>query len=91
MRNWVAAHELTGRALQGDALILALSAIRQLAEARSTLRLARRKGSLERSETGSPRRTGFEGQLAYDPACVFLLEMMVSVGCRGRESVGDTW
>jgi brefeldin A-resistance guanine nucleotide exchange factor 1 len=46
---------------------------------------------MERSETGSPRQVRFEGQLPYDPACVFHLEMMVSLASRGKEHIAETW
>jgi brefeldin A-resistance guanine nucleotide exchange factor 1 len=82
---------LTYRNLPPAALVPALTSIRELAESRSTARLAQRKGSLERGETGSPRRMNFEGQLPYDPACVFHLEMMVSLASRQSDSISETW
>ncbi|ORY28981.1 hypothetical protein BCR39DRAFT_467884 [Naematelia encephala] len=74
--------------LEVDALIPALKALRSLAEHRTTARLASR---LEpRQENDSPHaREG--GQLPYDPACIFLLEMMVSVAARGKDHIVETW
>ena len=77
------------RNLELDALLPALRAIRHLAEQRTTARLAAR--TEVRSETGSPILAPREGQLRYDPACVFLLEMMVSIGCRGKKHIAETW
>lgn len=42
------------------------------------------------SESGSPR-FGRDGQLPYDPACVFDLEMMVSLAARGKQHIAETW
>lgn len=69
--------------LDVDALIPAVRAIRTLAEARTTHRLE------PRESPDGPQR--FEGQLPYDPACVFLLEMMVSLAARGKEHIAETW
>lgn len=69
--------------LDVDALIPALRAIRSLAEARTTHRLE------PRASPDGPHR--FEGQLPYDPACVFHLEMMVSLAAHGPEHVAETW
>lgn len=77
------------RNLEIDALLPALRAIRILAEQRTTVRLAAK--TEVRGETGSPVLVPREGQLRYDPACVFLLEMMVSIGCRGKQHITETW
>jgi brefeldin A-resistance guanine nucleotide exchange factor 1 len=69
--------------LDVDALIPAVRAIRSLAEARTTHRLEPREGP------DGPQR--FDGQLPYDPACVFLLEMMVSLAARGKDHIAETW
>ncbi|GMK55656.1 hypothetical protein CspeluHIS016_0207120 [Cutaneotrichosporon spelunceum] len=69
--------------LDVDALIPAIRAIRSLAEARTTHRLE------PRESPDGPQR--FEGQLPYDPACVFLLEMMVSLAARGKVHIAETW
>ncbi|BEJ15721.1 hypothetical protein CspHIS471_0503260 [Cutaneotrichosporon sp. HIS471] len=69
--------------LDVDALIPAVRAIRSLAEARTTHRLE------PRESPDGPQR--FEGQLPYDPACVFLLEMMVSLAARGKDHIAETW
>lgn len=74
--------------LELDALLPALRAIRYLADSRTTAKLQVRT---ERSETGSPRQIRFEGQLPYDPACVFHLELMVSLATRGKEHIAETW
>ncbi|WVF70575.1 hypothetical protein IAT40_005367 [Kwoniella sp. CBS 6097] len=76
--------------LDVEALLPALRAIRSLAEARTTARLQSR--SAVRGETGSPVLSSrFEGQLPYDPACVFHLEMMVSLAARSKQNIGETW
>ncbi|OXG34789.1 Sec7 domain-containing protein [Cryptococcus neoformans Bt120] len=73
-----------------DALIPALRAIRALAESRTTDKLKSR--SVQRGETGSPVISSrFEGQLPYDPACVFHLEMMVSLASRNKQNIAETW
>lgn len=66
-----------------DSLIPALRAIRQLAEARTTQRLA------PRETPDGPRH--FDGQLPYDPACAFHLEMMVSLAAHGKEHIAESW
>ncbi|EJT53226.1 golgi family-specific brefeldin a-resistance guanine nucleotide exchange factor 1 [Trichosporon asahii var. asahii CBS 2479] len=66
-----------------DSLIPALRAIRQLAEARTTQKLA------PRETPDGPRH--FDGQLAYDPACAFHLEMMVSLAAHGKEHIAESW
>lgn len=86
--------ELIFRSLDVDALIPALKAIRQLAEDRTTGRLKRRRNSVEFSESGSPRQTQYtslDGPLPYDPACVFHLEMMVSIASHGKKHIAETW
>jgi brefeldin A-resistance guanine nucleotide exchange factor 1 len=70
-----------------DALLSALRAIRTLAEARTTNRLQVTTHSRE----GVTQTERFEGQLPYDPACVFHLEMMVSLASRGKQHIGETW
>ena len=32
-----------------------------------------------------------DGQLPYDPACVFHLEMMISLAGRAKQHIGETW
>nr|XP_018267160.1 Sec7 domain-containing protein [Kwoniella dejecticola CBS 10117]OBR89318.1 Sec7 domain-containing protein [Kwoniella dejecticola CBS 10117] len=75
--------------LDAEALIPALKAIRFLAESRTTAKLQAR--SEVRGETGSPVLVRFEGQLPYDPACVFHLEMMVSLASRSKTNIAETW
>ena len=88
MRSPIADHCL--RKLDLDALLPALRAIRALAEARTTGKLASRQGV--RGETGSPILvSAHEGQLPYDPACVFHLETMVSLASRGKDHIAETW
>jgi brefeldin A-resistance guanine nucleotide exchange factor 1 len=70
-----------------DALLSALRAIRTLAEARTTNKLQVTTHSRE----GVTQTERFEGQLPYDPACVFHLEMMVSLASRGKQHIGETW
>ena len=81
--------ELTYRNLDIEALLPALRALRHLAEARTTARLMVK--TEVRSETGSPVLVPREGQLGYDPACVFHLETMVSLACRGKKHISETW
>jgi len=69
--------------LEVEPLIRALRAIRALAEVRTTHRLE------PRESPDGPQR--FEGQLPYDPACVFHLEMMVSLAAHGKEHIAETW
>lgn len=69
--------------LEAEALIPALHAIRGLAEARTTQRLE------PRESPDGPQR--FDGQLPYDPACVFHLEMMVSLASRSKAHISETW
>lgn len=69
--------------LEVDALIPALRAIRALAEIRTTHRLE------PRDTPDGPMR--FEGQLPYDPACVFNLELLVSLAARGKDHIAETW
>jgi brefeldin A-resistance guanine nucleotide exchange factor 1 len=81
---------LTCRNLDIDALIPAIKAIRHLAERRSTGRIAARATDLR--EPASPTY-GIrpDGQLPYDPAVVFHLEMMVSLAVRGEKHIAETW
>ena len=76
------------RNLDVEALLPALRAIRALAEQRTTGKL--KYNSEVRSENGSPVFV-LDGQLAYDPACVFHLEMMVSLAGRGKRHIAETW
>lgn len=71
------------QSLSVDSLIPALRAIRQLAEARTTQKLA------PRETPDGPRH--FDGQLQYDPACAFHLEMMVSLAAHGKQHIAETW
>lgn len=80
-------YELTIRSLEVDALLPAILAIRSLAEARTTNKL--QVTILTREGVTQTER--FEGQLPYDPACVFHLEMMVSLASRGKQHIGETW
>jgi brefeldin A-resistance guanine nucleotide exchange factor 1 len=75
------------RSLEVDALLSALLAIRTLAEARTTNKLHVTTHTRE----GVSQTERFEGQLPYDPACVFHLEMMVSLASRGKQHIGETW
>ncbi|WVQ85543.1 hypothetical protein IAT38_007709 [Cryptococcus sp. DSM 104549] len=76
--------------LDVDSLLPALRAIRALAESRTTDKLLARTET--RGETGSPILfPRFEGQLPYDPACVFHLEMMVSLASRSKQNIAETW
>ncbi|WVQ71161.1 hypothetical protein IAR50_000686 [Cryptococcus sp. DSM 104548] len=76
--------------LPGEALLPALRAIRTLAESRTTDKLQAR--TEQRGETGSPvLGARYEGQLPYDPACVFHLEMMVSLASKGTQHIAETW
>ena len=79
------------RNLDLEALLPALKAIRTLAEARTTGRVDARRET--RGETGSPviASRDAQGQLLYDPACVFHLEMMVSLASRGNQHIVETW
>nr|ODN87173.1 Sec7 domain-containing protein [Cryptococcus depauperatus CBS 7841] len=73
-----------------ESLIRALRAIRSLAENRTTYRL--RSRITEGSEISSPVVAArFEGQLPYDPACVFHLEMMISLASREKQHIAETW
>lgn len=60
-----------------------------LAESRTTGKLASR--TQVRGESGSPVFASREGPLPYDPACVFHLEMMISLAGRGKQHIGETW
>jgi len=82
-------YEADSRSLEIEALIPALQAIRYLAEQRTTAKLSVK--TEVRSETGSPILVQREGQLGYDPASVFQLETMVSLACRGRQHIAETW
>jgi brefeldin A-resistance guanine nucleotide exchange factor 1 len=75
------------RSLEVDALLPALLAIRNLAEARTTHKLH----VTTQTREGVSQTERFEGQLPYDPACVFHLEMMVSLASRGKQHIGETW
>lgn len=75
------------RSLDVEALLPALRAIRALAEARTTNKLEVRTLSRD----GVPTVERFDGQLPYDPACVFHLEMMVSLASRGKQHIAETW
>jgi hypothetical protein len=77
------------RSLKIEALLPALRAIRTLAESRTTGKLQAR--CEVRSDTGSPSLVVRDGQLPYDPACVFHLEMMISLAGRGKQHIGETW
>lgn len=77
------------RSLDVDALLPALRALRHLAEIRTVNRLER--SVVGRSDTGSPVRARIDGQLPYDPACVFLLETMISLATRGKDHIAETW
>ena len=81
--------EDVSRSLDVDALIPALRAMCILAESRTTGKLLTR--TEVQSESGSPVFLNREGPLPYDPACVFHLEMMISLAGRGKQYIGETW
>jgi brefeldin A-resistance guanine nucleotide exchange factor 1 len=82
------------RNLEVEALLPALRAIKTLAEARTVGRL--RRTSLDSRADGptSPTIASAvvrDGQLPYDPACVFHLEMMISLATHSKPHIAETW
>ncbi|KZV94082.1 hypothetical protein EXIGLDRAFT_673441 [Exidia glandulosa HHB12029] len=65
--------------LESDALLAALRALQQLASERTCDK---------KRDVGDDED---DGPLAYDPASVFLLEMMVSISCNRPEHIDETW
>lgn len=75
-----------GRQLDLDALIAAVKALEALAHERTVARLRQ-----ELDEISSPSQGGAPQTLPYDPASVFLLEMMVSIACQTAHQIDEVW
>jgi golgi-specific brefeldin A-resistance guanine nucleotide exchange factor 1 len=74
------------RQLDLDALIAAMRALEALAYERTVARLRQ-----ELDEINSASQGGAAQTLPYDPASVFLLEMMVSIACQTSRRIDDVW
>ncbi|CED82462.1 Pattern-formation protein/guanine nucleotide exchange factor [Phaffia rhodozyma] len=87
--------------LEVESLLCALRAIKDLADRRLTPRVyhlrasshARMNSTRDGSTSGrnSPAQTQKEVPLPYDPASVFLLEMLVSLTSQARAHVAEVW
>lgn len=65
-------------------MIAALRALHTVADRRATDRLAALSGQ-------GPEDGVLDVPLPYDPASVFLLEMMVSIACQTPQHIEDVW
>ena len=82
------------RSLELEPLLAALRALQSAADRRTVQKL---RASLEESEgtpstSPSPGRALRQAQsLRYDPASVFLLEMMLSIASQTKQYLVDMW
>jgi len=82
------------RSLELEPLLAALRALQSAADRRTVQRL---KASLEETEgtpstSPSPGRNPRQAQsLRYDPASIFLLEMMLSIASQAKQYLEDVW
>lgn len=74
---------LSSRNLDYEALIAAVRALDALAHERTIAKLA--QSDVEESQENEPF------SLPYDPASVFLLEMMVSIACQTPQHIETIW
>ena len=71
------------RQLEAEALVAAIRALEALAHERTIAKI--------HSEDMIAPMDGYPHQLPYDPASVFLLEIMVSITSQAPQYIGDLW
>ncbi|KAI5124326.1 hypothetical protein M0805_008933 [Coniferiporia weirii] len=82
--------QITG--LKSDALVSAVRALEALAHERTVARLKQEVDDTVPPSSPNPRRGASPPQtLSYDPASVFLLEMMVSIVSKTPQYLEETW
>ncbi len=81
--------------LAPESLIAAIWSLRSLAEARTSGRSRDFLGGSSQSRadfSGRPLSPAYdEAQQPYDPACVFDLEVMISLASKSPEHIAETW
>jgi brefeldin A-resistance guanine nucleotide exchange factor 1 len=80
--------------LPPESLIAALQALRFLAEGRTSRRNRDFLGASQSrlDATGRPMSPAYdEAQQPYDPACVFDLEVMISMASKAPDQIAETW
>ncbi|KAL7413936.1 hypothetical protein BDY24DRAFT_386920 [Mrakia frigida] len=82
--------------LELDSLLSAIRAIKDLADRRASPkkdapRDPRRRPEGSKSGRDSPAPSLRDGQVAYDPASVFLLEMLISLTSQSKVNISETW
>jgi golgi-specific brefeldin A-resistance guanine nucleotide exchange factor 1 len=78
------------RHLDLEALIAAVRALEALAHERTVARLKQESDEIATTFNTSLATDGAYS-VPYDPASVFLLEMMVSVACQTPQHIEDLW
>jgi len=78
------------RHLELDALIAAVRALEALAHERTVARLKQEADEIATTFNTSVATDGAYS-VPYDPASVFLLEMMVSVTCQAPQCIEELW
>ena len=76
---------LVFRHLEAEALVAAVRALEALAHERTITKLKIHSEDMVAPMDGHLR------QLSYDPASVFLLEIMVSITSQAPQYIGDLW
>jgi brefeldin A-resistance guanine nucleotide exchange factor 1 len=76
--------------LDSEALVAAIRALEALAHERTIARLKQESDDVASPYSGASQENG-SYMLPYDPAAVFLLEMMVSIACQTPQCIENLW
>ena len=85
LKVWCLVSHLSSRQLEAEALVAAIRALEALAHERTIAKLKIHSEDMIAPMEGYPR------QLPYDPASVFLLEIMISITSQAPQYIGDLW
>jgi brefeldin A-resistance guanine nucleotide exchange factor 1 len=85
LEAWYPVFHWHSRQLEAEALVAAIRALEALAHERTIAKLK------IHSEDMIPPMDGYPRQLPYDPASVFLLEIMISITSQAPQYIGDLW
>lgn len=78
------------RHLDAEALVAAVRSLEALAHERTVARLKQEADEVFPAN-GNPPHADQSYTLPYDPATVFLLEIMVSIACQTQQHLEDIW
>lgn len=85
LEAWYTVFHWHSRQLEAEALVAAIRALEALAHERTIAKLKIHSEDMIAPMDGYPR------QLPYDPASVFLLEIMISITSQAPQYIGDLW